>query len=76
MRFSEDYFFEPIRASKRARSLYQHLSTMDDRSLADIGLERDQIPAAVCGMLDWRRVADGQDNTAPEAKNDNHPVAA
>jgi uncharacterized protein YjiS (DUF1127 family) len=42
---------EALRRSDRRRVGYRELMALDDRLLRDIGLHRDQIPAAVKGLL-------------------------
>ncbi|MCS6930913.1 MAG: DUF1127 domain-containing protein [Acetobacteraceae bacterium] len=64
------WFFEMLQAWRESREAYQRLSTMSDRELADIGLDRGQIA----------RVFDpafrpGAGAEAPAAANDSAPAA-
>jgi uncharacterized protein YjiS (DUF1127 family) len=48
---------------RRRQQAYFELSSLDDRSLADIGIRRSEIPAIVEGYHDADRVS--QDNDFP-----------
>ena len=43
--------WQSYRAARQRRDTIRHLNTLDDRMLRDIGIIRDQIPAAVDGLI-------------------------
>lgn len=45
------FIVEPIAGAIRAERAYRDLMALDDRTLADIGLRRDQIPAFVARTM-------------------------
>jgi uncharacterized protein YjiS (DUF1127 family) len=52
---------------RRRQQAYAELTSLDDRSLADIGIRRSEIPAIVEGYHDTSRSAPESENEFPSA---------
>lgn len=54
------FIIEPITGAIRAERAYRDLMALDDRTLADIGLRRDEIPAFVARTIASAPVAEAK----------------